>query len=180
MKSSASKVRGMILLSVALAVVCLFLYPRYTSIPPKEAVFISNFRTHRSEYERLRDMLQADDQLDTVATWGVRTPDSLLVHVPPNGGVSIDRYNEYLALLREVGGTLAFRSPGAHPDCCILVWSWGWAADTGHISICWKENEPRNQVASLDILNSTPEPSGDRRKYYFAQIDEHWYLQEDR
>jgi hypothetical protein len=143
--------------------------------PPREGKLIENFNAHRAAYERLRDMLQADDQLLRVASWGVETTKSG-INVPPEGDFPIGRYNEYLALLRETGGIGAFRGRGARPDSVSIgVWASGWAADTRHVHICWVDQEPANQVASLEDYYQTPKP----RHPVFRHIDGNWYLWAD-
>jgi hypothetical protein len=99
-----------------------FFYTRFRTTPPRESVLIANFQTHRAAYERLREMLQDDRQLLRVASWGVETTKSVSPHMPPEGDFPVVRYNEYLALLREVGGLGASRGRGEHPDSvCVMM-----------------------------------------------------------
>jgi hypothetical protein len=101
------------------------------SKPPIESTLIESFRAHRAAYEHLRDMLEADQQLLRVASWGVETTNSGISH-PPEGGFPIGRYNEYLALLRETGAIGADRGRGAHPESVsVLVWASGWGEIRG-------------------------------------------------
>ena len=146
-----------------------------TSRPPTEAGLIRNFYEHRSDYERLRDMLVADPEVVRVADWGVETVHSGIVH-PPQGGFPSDRYREYLARLQEMGAKWAFRDRGASPDeVGVGMWASGFAGDTRHIEICWLKQEPTNQVSSLDAFYKMPKP----RKPVFRHIDSDWYLWAD-
>ena len=119
-------------------------------------------------------MLQEDKQLLRVASWGIETNSGF--STPPKGDFSIDRYKEYLALLAETGGVSGSGGRGAPAEgVSILVWAQGFAADTRHVSICWKNQEPDNQVASLEDFYQTPKP----RSPVYRKIDENWYLWAD-
>jgi len=168
-------VGGILLLFVA--VLCgLFVYVFPSGKPPKERKVVENFYAHRTAYERLRDMLQEDKQLLRVAGWGVETSTSGPHRVEPGGDFPINRYNEYLMLLSQIGGKGAFRARGEHPDLVgVLVWATGWGGDTRHVEICWIDHEPTNQVASLDDYYQMPKP----RRPVFRHIDGNWYLAAD-
>lgn len=143
--------------------------------PPSESKLVDNFRAHRAAYERLRDMLKEDQQLLRVGTWGVETIDGG-VSVPPKGGFPVDRYNDYLTLLREAGGMAASRGQGKQPESIsVLVWASGWAADTRHIQVCWMEHAPTNEVSSLHSFYSNSKPHNP----VFKRIESNWYLWAD-
>jgi hypothetical protein len=168
--------RLVIVLTPVAVLAAAFLYFSSSTNPPKERTLIENFHTHRSAYERLRSMLLADEGLLRVASWGVETTKSIGTHTPPDGDFPVDRYHEYLELLKQTGGLGASRGRGEHPDSVgVLVWASGWAADTRHVEICWLEHEPANQVASLDDYYKTPKP----RHPIFRHIDGNWYLWAD-
>jgi len=166
---------GILFLSFVAVLFCLFVWLFPSSKPRREEKLIENFYAHRAAFEHLRDMLQEDEQLLRVASWGVETTKSG-INIPPEGNFPIGRYNEYLALLRETGGIGAFRGRGAHPESVSIgVWASGWAADTRHINICWVDHEPANQVASLKDYYQTPKP----RHPVFRHIDGNWYIWAD-
>ena len=145
--------------------------------PPKEIKLIRNFHAHRASFERLRDMLQADQQLRRVADWGVDTADKGIFK-PPAGNFPVDRYNSYLALLKETGGIAVARSQGIHADPTILLWATGFGGDSAHIGLCWMDREPVRQVASLDSYyrdHRSPEGSG----AVYRRINGSWYLWTD-
>ena len=143
--------------------------------PPKESNLVQNFCGHRAAYERLRDMLQADGQIDRLADWGVMTTKGRFC-VPPDGDFPAERYREYMSLLKEVGGLEASRSQGQHADPDILVWAWGWPGRTRHIGICWLDQAPTNQIAALDGYRSRRYPE---RVVAYRHIEGNWYLWTD-
>lgn len=120
-------------------------------------------------------MLLSDTNLVRVANWGVQTRKPFFLGYPTGDDFPTDRFHEYLALLKEAGGMLASRDEGKHPDPSIVVWGWGWAGDTRHIGICWLDEMPTNQVATLDGQSGlySEETS------LFRHIDHQWYLWED-
>ena len=154
-----------------LLLVAWFIRPK----PPKESELLQNFHAHRTAYEHLRDMLQADAQIERLADWGVATTNAG-PRVPPAGDFPVERYRDYMRLLKEVGGLAASRSEGEHADPSILVWAWGWAGKTRHIGICWLEQAPTNQIAALDGYRSRRYPE---RVVAYRHIDGNWYLWTD-
>ena len=166
--------RFVLLLLSALAVIALLLTVfELSNRKPSERKLIQNFNNHRQTYERLRDMLLADDGLERVAGWGVETSSGF--SKPPEGKFPSSRYNEYLALLKEIDARGAFRARGQNPDVGVLVWASGFAGDTRHIAIYWLMHKPKNEVASLDDFYRTPKP----RCPVFRHIDGNWYLWAD-
>jgi hypothetical protein len=168
--SKLKRLGGFFFVGVVLA--CAFLYVYFWNKPPKEGELIRNFQAHRASYEKLRDMLKADQQLLRVADWGVETAKAGIIK-PPNGGFPVDRYNEYIALLKEVGGKAAYRGRGEYPESVsVLVWASGWAADTKHIQICWFEHSPLSETSIVA-------QSSKGRGSTFRHIEANWYLWED-
>lgn len=163
---------------LAAAAVVLFAFGLWLHLPiqpPKESVTIANFYSHREQYDQLRDMLLSDNSLEGVASWGVQTQKSAIPRVPPDGGISLDRFHRYLALLGEVGAKAAYRTEGKHPEVGASVWATGWAGSTRHVNICWREDEPTNQVTSLDEFYRTPKP----RNAVYRHIEGNWYVWAD-
>lgn len=147
------------------------------SKPPSDDQLIEDFHTHRMAYEQLREMLASDKKVIRVAKWGVQTVDSPLSKIPPDGGVSISRYEQYLVLMKDTGAIVLYRdtNEGQRSDVEIMVWASGWAGDTRHIAICYVENEPPNEVSSLEEFYKTPKP----RNPVFRHIEGKWYLWAD-
>lgn len=153
-----------------------FLYLRHTSGPPKEAKLMKNFNDHRAAFEKLREMLVADTQVRRVADWGVETTKGTFS--PVAGRFPDDRYAQYLALLKEAGGGLAYRVEGEHPNPGILVWASGFGGDTAHVGISWDDLQPTNQVTSLDE-HIQKRKDGEERRVVYRHIDGNWYLWTD-
>jgi len=145
-------------------------------MPPKEVKLIQDFNEHRAAFEQLRDMLLADEQILRVANWGVETRKG--IRVPPEGNFPLNRYNQYLALLKQVGGLVAYRDEGEHPDPGVLVWGYGFGGDTKHLGISWEDQEPTNQVASLDD-HFRKRMHGEEWRVVYRHIDGNWYLWTD-
>ncbi len=147
---------------------------RYLDRPPQEKHLIQDFHTHVADYEKLRDMLQQDKNLVRVATWGIETKNSAVPHVPSGKDLSVERYDDYLVLLKKTGGIWASR--GANDaNVCIAVWAWGFAGNTRHVNVCWLDYPPVNQVASLDGYYQDP----NRKHDAFEHVESSWYLWTD-
>jgi hypothetical protein len=162
---------GLCVLVAALGIVLFFPHQ-----PPKEAQVVRDFEAHRATFERLRDMLIEDKDLVRVADWGVETTKAVGTSKPPAGNFPVDRYNEYLSLLKQIGATGAFRGRGNPPETVgMLVYASGFAGGTRHMNVCWLAREPENQVSSLDDFYKTPKP----RNPVYRHIEDKWYLWAD-
>jgi hypothetical protein len=144
--------------------------------PPQESTILAIFYSHRTQYEQLRGMLLSDDGLTRVANSGIQTSESPIVAVPTEAKFPPDRYREYLTLLREVGGKGAYRTSEKHPEVGVQMWTAGFGGDTRHVNVCWREDEPPNQVASLDEFYRTAK----RTKSVYRHIDGNWWIWADR
>jgi hypothetical protein len=165
-----------LLLVVVLGSMALLVYlalPR----PPKDHILTKNFYKNRASFEKMRDMLLADEQLRRVASWGVETTKPFYLGEVSGSGFPEDRYAQYLALLKRVGGFVASRGEGEHPSASILVWGWGLAGHTRHVGICWTDQAPTNQVATLDGYHGRSAYAV--RHIAYRHIDENWYLWTD-
>jgi hypothetical protein len=126
-----------------------FLYLRSRNEPPDESKLIDDFYLRRATYERLRDMLLADQQVRAIyVRQGVETKESGLPHAPTEVNFPTSRYNEYRALLQGADSEQIFRAGGSNPGVCTSVWATGFGGDTRHIDTCWMEQVPGNQVAT--------------------------------
>jgi hypothetical protein len=162
-------------LAIIVVFFALILWFHIATQPPNEAVTIANFRTHRAVYDKLREMLLADNDLVRVADWGVETADSVVPQLPPQGKFPADRFQNYVSLLGEIGAKGAFRTHDTPTEIGVQVWASGFAGDTRHINICWREDHPTNQVASLDEFYRSPKP----RKSAYRHIEGNWYIWAD-
>jgi len=101
------------------------LWIHFSMQPPKESTTIANFYRHRAQYDQLRDLLLSDNRIAGVDSGGVQLatgpPGG---RMPPVGGVSLDRFHRYLALLYEIGGNWAYRLGGASGGWSIGLGGW--------------------------------------------------------
>lgn len=171
------RVKGLVLSLLAVFGVLIFLLyvvgPRW----PKESELIQNFYAHRAAYEQLRDMFLADAHVRRVASYGVAITNTIIItRKPEEVNFPIDRYNEYLALLKEAGAIQATRGVWEQSsDPAFYVWGWGWAGNTRHICICWKAQDPTNQVANL----YQRQMRGENDQGVYKHIEGHWYVWRD-
>jgi hypothetical protein len=155
----------------------LFFLARASSRPPKEAKLLRNFYEHRAAFEHLRDMLLADSNVCRVADWGVETVKPSGIGMPSEGVFPHARFNEYLEWLKQAHGLMAVRSEGSNADPGIMVWAWGFAGNTRHVGICWLDQPPANQIATLDgYAGQSHYPN---RVVAHRHIDSNWYLWTD-
>jgi len=167
---------AIILASIVAVFGALLFWFVHSSGPPKESTLIQHFNAHRASFERLRDMLESDTQIRRLGDWGVQTDKGMFM--PPAGNFSIDRYNDYLALLKESGGKGAGRAEAAHANPTILLWASGFGGDTAHVGISWMDEVPGRQVGSLDqYYRNHAAPAGRGRVY--QHVDGNWYLWTD-
>ena len=164
-----------VMLAAVAVLAALLLWFHFARHPPKESATIANFYKHRAEYDELRAMLLSDKELMRVADWGVQTSDSLVPQVPPQGKIPVVRYRKYMSLLTEIGAMGAYRTHEARPEIGVQIWVSGFAGDTRHVNVCWREDEPTNQVASLDDFYRTPKP----KKSVYRHIEGNWYIWAD-
>ena len=166
--------RHIALISIAALIASLFIIVLVTSRPPKESKIIRDFSAHRAAYEQVRTLLLGDKDVAAVADYGVENADSPISKIPPDGGMPAVRYQEYLALLKQIGASRVGR--GSQPlRVAFDVWASGWGGDTRHVNICWMEREPSNTVGSLDAFYRTAKP----RNPSYVHIDGHWYIWAD-
>jgi hypothetical protein len=123
---------------------------------------VRQFEENRGAYDRLRDLLVDDVSLRDVGKSGVQMEDSPIHVAPPTPLISTAKYQEYMDLLKSTGGARASRSEGQHPTICIGVAAEGWASDTRHKNICWREGPLSKDSPFTDTL-----------------IERSWYLEKD-
>jgi hypothetical protein len=173
---SRSRLLGVIFLLLVAVLWGMWKYIFAGTNPPREEKLLNTVYTHRTAYERLRDMLLADKQVRAVyARSGVETMESGLPRSLSEVNFPASRYNEYLALLKQIGSTEVFRAGNDNSEICIVVWASGFGGDTRHVDSCWLDQVPVNQVASLDNFYKTPRP----RHPVFRHLEGNWYLWAD-
>ncbi len=173
----AAVIFGVIVCCCIAGVVGLSVYFVSSNRPPKEAKLIRTFHAHRAKFERLREMLQADAQVVRLADWGVVTTNSVVPRIPPEGNFPVSRYSEYMDLLKQVGGYVAYRGEGQNANPSVLLWASGFAGNTRHVGLSWMDQAPTNQITSLDGYQAASK-FGDRH-VVFRHLDSNWYLWTD-
>jgi hypothetical protein len=135
-------------------------------------------RNLAKEFQQLRDMLTADTNLNRIGTWGVNMSKPHFVGYPNEQQFPKDRFEKYQSLLNEVGSVTAIRKDSSQSDPAPLfyLWSWGTAVSSRHynIGICWLNQEPTNQIPTLDGYHSHSENGN-----AYRHIDSHWYFWTD-
>lgn len=158
-------------LSIALLGALKLIFP--SSRPPNDTVLVEGFHSHRADYERLREMFVDDARIVRIAEWGVETRESPVARMPPEGGLSTDRFQQYLGLLKRAGAQSIYRNS---QEIGISVWATGWGGNTRHIDVVWTEKEPPRKVAILDdFYRDSSRPKG-----VYRHLDGNWYLWADR
>jgi hypothetical protein len=170
----SSRLAQFILLSVVALAVALYVLGVFSSKPPQESTIVHDFNARRPVYEQVRLMLIQDKDVAEVASWGVRAAGSAASNIPSAAGISTQRYQAYLSLIKEAGA-IAVAKEKEPPEVRFLVWRSGFAGDTRHIVVSWLDHEPPNRVATLGAFYSTPEP----RSPAYVRIDGNWYLWAD-
>ena len=120
-------------------------------------------------------MLQEDQKLTDIAEWGIKTEDSSLDGVPPEGGFPEARFQQYLKLLKATHANRAGQSRGPRPEIFFGMWVSGFAGDTRHVNVCNLTDAPENQVASLKTFYKSPKP----RQPVYRHIEGDWYIWAD-
>ena len=163
---------AVLLMSVAAG---LLLYAYFAGAPPDESKLTANFFSHQAVYEQLRQMLIADQTLRRVTLSAVETSQFTTPQTPPNG-LPVERYQEYLRLLKEISAEGAIRADGASPESiCIAQWGSGFGGDSRHVEICWMRDNPSPQVNSLKDFYRSPKP----RRPSFIKLKDQWYISPD-
>jgi hypothetical protein len=162
------------LLTLFFLFILLITYLKRANLPPREAQLLLNFNQHRAGFEQLRDMLLVDTNLSRVASWGVETDKPFFLGYPSGQNFPINRFQKYLALLKETGGKAAARAEGEPANPIILVWARGWGGDIQHIGICWLDRPPTNMISKSDDFQNQSQASG-----AYCHIDSNWFFWTD-
>jgi hypothetical protein len=145
--------------------------------PPKENELLQTFHRNRTAFEQLRDMFRADNNLKLrkVANWGIETYKPFFLGKPTAANFPMERYQQYLRLLHQVGSTVAMRTDYEPANPSISVWEGRWLDHWMHIDISWMDEVPTNQVTNLDQCRA-PKRDG---QHFYRHIDESWYFDTD-
>jgi len=83
----------------------------------------------------------------------------------------VKRYQEYLALLKEVGA-IRVSHEEEPAEVSFAIWGSGFAGETRHVWVCWLKREPPNTATSLEAFYETQKP----RTPSYVHIDDNWYI----
>ena len=170
----AAIISGLILAGL----VGLLCFIHHVTRPPSEAKLLRIFHDHRTTFDQLHDMVEMDTNLSRLAEWGVEI-DNGAIFRPPNGNFPADRFNRYLALLKEAQVIGIGRGNGAKPELMFLTWASGFAGDTVHVAICWENVPLERQTASMDEYYRTHHSNGATYGWVYQHIEGNWYLGTD-
>lgn len=142
----------------------------YFTSPPRETKLLADFYANRAAFEKLRDMLQEDEQIHRLGAFGVYTVKNGTpgLSKPPEGDFPLERFQQYLTLLKQAHALGVLRNDDLYPYLSILVWRTGFAGNSEHIWVCWTENAVSEKVSNFDDHSSNGS--------VFRHIDSNWYL----
>jgi len=146
--------------------------------PPSESSILKNFYTHRASFERLHEMLEVDDGLEGVAPWGVEYKHEK--SKPPDGPFPVQRFNDYVALLKDIGARAAWRDDGPNPEIGISIFLSvvAFEMDNHHTNIHWVPVPPARQVSDFDLYLRNGKSTG-TKGWVYCHIDGNWYIATD-
>jgi hypothetical protein len=149
-------------------VAALFFVWRSCGTPPSDATVVRRFYSHRSDFEKLRMMLQEDGNIINVASYGVNTTNfSVFAQLPEQAGLHKERYQEYLTTMARAGVSIVGHN---HGEFFFLIERWGFAGEGWGIAVISRDTAPTNLIASLDdFRNST-------YRFAYRHLEGGWYL----
>ena len=138
---------------------------------PTDASLVRQFESNKEAFEEMIKMLQVDQRVGGVSSRGVCNTN---INETSLGavGISEDRYQKYLTLLKQAGAKSVIREERDNGirEIRFLVAGWG-ALDVGwQISVMWTEVEPKLLIANLDGLQKTTSHVA------YRPLGDNWYL----
>ena len=156
---------------IVLIVTFFLLVLRGSQMPP-DASLVRQFESNKEAFEEMKKMLQVDQRVGGVSSRGVCNTNILIETSLGAVGISEDRYQKYLTLLKQAGAKSVIREERDNGirEIRFLVAGWG-ALDVGwQISIMWTEVEPKLLIANLDGLQKTTSHVA------YRPLGDNWYL----
>jgi hypothetical protein len=123
--------------------------------PPRDIALVQRFEANQSVFEELRDMLREDVQnhnISEIAKWGLRKPGQGVPRSPEEAGLSKERYEKYLTLMKKAGIGVCIH---VDSDYRFTMDGSGFAGSGYRIAITWNTIRPSPTVASLDDFRKT-------------------------
>jgi hypothetical protein len=134
---------------------------------PSEAQMIAHFKTHKTEFEQLRSMLQQDKKIfDIGSDWLSSrdgTGDSLT-----DTGITQQRLNQYRILMDKLNVSPIGRFSSRENYFRFSVFGGGFTDTTWSIGYVWSDKTPENIVPSA--YNTMP------RNRSHSRIEGKWYI----
>jgi hypothetical protein len=139
---------------------------------PTDASLVRQFESNSVAFVEMKQMLLVDQQIRDVFNGGIRNTNDLVATASlATAGISEDRYQRYLTLLKQTGAW----SAGRNSDITELrfpVAKWGAFSDGWRIAIVWTTNEPKPLVANLDDFKKTTH----EWQQAYRPLGDGWYL----
>lgn len=99
---SIMKKKKIIKLFLLLCLIGLLVWGFYIwAVPPKDDIIIKHFNNNRDSFERLKDMLKADEEIGRISRYGISTKDSVVTKSPEEIGFPKECYEEYLRIIKK-------------------------------------------------------------------------------
>jgi hypothetical protein len=133
---------------------------------PADEALLSNFRSHRADFERLLQMFLADKGLGRVA------PDFTRPDAPQSVGVAPERISEYRNLFKKLGLTAGIEGYEEKDHVWFHASTYGLAVTGSSKGYAHLKQRPALVVGSLDSYRHR-----DSRSFVvFRHIEGDWYL----
>jgi hypothetical protein len=139
---------------------------------PTDASLVRQFESNKVAFEEMKKMLQVDQQIGDVFNGGVRNTNHLVTTTSLAAvGISEDRYQRYLTLLKQTGAKSAGRDSDIR-ELRFPVARWGAFSHGWRIAIIWTDIEPKSLVANMDTFKKTTH----EWEQAYRPLGNGWYL----
>jgi hypothetical protein len=141
--------------------------------PPNQKSIEKLFVRNRVSFEKVKSMLEEDQSVRGIATYGMLETNSPLWHSPAESGFPQQRYQAYLALLKRINTKVVMHDRDPN-EIRFLVARRGFASSGWGIAIVNREREPNNIIAGFsEFYNGS---SDTKSKGAYCRIEEDWYI----
>ncbi len=156
---------------VLLIVLLGFLFWRLNlgSTRPTDASLFRQFKTNQVVFEKVKQMLKADEQIGGVAGDYVFRTNSLVANSCAEVGISVERQKLYSDLLEQAGVRSVERDGN---EVRFPVAKWGAFSHGWRIAVIWTDVEPKPLIANLDDFKKTT----NKWEQAYRPLGNDWYL----
>lgn len=138
--------------------------------PPSQRSIVRQFERNREVFERVVAMLGEDTNVGAVSPSGVRCVLDVSSGTLEQAGISTQRYQEYLRLLKKAGAGSVTRY---EEEILFPVGGYGFGMYGWVVFIAYRQTEPVNVVSSLRNV----QPGGPAAKSgAYCPIVNNWYV----